>query len=87
MRNTASQQKRATKSYSIDQGIHAYVVRTRGSASASERVNGLLRRAIEDEQDAELEREAAEFFSAVPQTARREAKAFERAAKRSLARD
>jgi len=87
MRLSTRQTKRATKSYSIERDLHSYVTRTRGSASASARVNELLRKAIAKEEEAELEKEAARFFAVVQAEERKEARAFQRAAKRTLARD
>ena len=82
-----SSAKRATRSFSIEHELHSYVVRTRGTASASERVNALLRKAMDAEREAELEREAARFFSAVQAKERKEARAFQKASKRAFARD
>jgi len=87
MRNSTSTARRATKSYSIDPELHGYVLRTRGRGSASERVNQLLRRAIESEQDAELEAQAARFYAIAGKGERKEARAFYRLTKRSLSRD
>jgi hypothetical protein len=81
-----SRANRATKSFSIDRELHRYVVRTRGAASASERVNQLLRRAIEVEQQVELDREAARFFAAVRGEDRKGIRSFQKAAKRSIRR-
>ncbi len=79
--------RKASKSFSIDRDVHAYVIRTRGAASASERVNELLRKAMEREGDEQLEEEAAQFFSTLHPNHRKEERAFQRAAKRSLKRD
>lgn len=78
--------KRTSKSFSIDREVEVYVTRTRGEISASERVNELLRKAIEEERDEQLEQEAAQFFSTLHAGPRREERAFQRATKRSLAR-
>ncbi len=78
--------KRTTKSYSIERQVEVYVTRTRGEVSASQRVNELLRRAIEEEREEQLEREAAQFFSELPADLRKEERAFQKATKRSLAR-
>ncbi len=87
MRNTTGRARRTTRSFSIDPEVHAYVVRTRGAASASERVNQLLQKAIERESDEQFEAEAARFFSVVREKARKEERAFQKAAIRSLCRD
>lgn len=81
------QARRQTKSFTIEAGVFAYVQRTRGRSSASERVNQMLKRAIHAERAAQLEREAAEFFADQSPVERRERKAFQRAARRVCARD
>jgi len=53
----------------------------------SERVNELLKLALELEQRDELEREAAAFYSAANHKDRREERAFQKASLRSLMRD
>lgn len=78
--------KRTSKSFSIDREVETYVRRTRGTVSASERVNQLLRKAIEEECETELEQEASRFFSALQSRTRKEERAFQKATKRSLAR-
>jgi hypothetical protein len=54
---------RKTRSYSLDPRIVAEVQRTKGQTSASERVNQLLRYALEMERKASLAEEAADFFA------------------------
>jgi len=54
---------RASRSSTIDRSILDYVQRTRVRGSRSERVNELLRRAIQLEEREALEREAAEFYA------------------------
>ena len=77
---------RATHSFSLDREILAEIKRTRGALSQSERVNRLLRLALDLERRAALERESANFYasSAADRTERR---AFESATIESLARD
>jgi methylase of polypeptide subunit release factors len=54
---------RKTRSYSLDAEVVAQIERTKGEASASERVNHLLRYALEMERKASLAEEAAKFFA------------------------
>lgn len=77
---------RLAKSFTIEPDLNAYVDETKGVASASERINELLRRAMLQEQYDRLEAEAAEFF-ADAKTNRVEAKAFQKAALRTFGRD
>jgi Arc/MetJ family transcription regulator len=77
---------KATRSYSIDRATIAEVKRTRGTLSESERVNRLLRAALEQEKRAALEREIADFFLSKP-VDRAEQAAFESAALASWTRD
>jgi hypothetical protein len=81
-----SKATKTSKSFSIDRELHAYLVRTKGRASASQRLNALLRRAVLDEERERLEQEAATFFASLP-TSRKEERAFQRATRRSLTRD
>ncbi len=76
---------RKTRSFSLDPDVLSQVDRTKGSASASERVNHLLKYALEMESKADLFEEAARFFDAAPDQ-REERRAFQRAAVRSWAR-
>lgn len=76
---------RIAKSYTIEPEIHRYVSSTRGHRSASERVNELLKQGIKREQYDLLEREAEAFFAS--KSNRREMKAFQKAALRTLERD
>jgi hypothetical protein len=77
---------RTTQSFSLDCEILAEVKRTRGALSQSERVNRLLRLALDLERRAAFEREAATFYKSAPED-RAERRAFESAALESLARD
>jgi hypothetical protein len=76
---------RKTRSFSLDQSVLSEVERTKGSSSASERVNQLLRYGLEMERKASLYQEAAQFFSAAPED-RRERRAFQKAGYKSWAR-
>ena len=77
---------RLAKSFTIEPDLNEYVEETKGDASASERVNELLRRAMIQEQYDRLEAEAAEFF-ADAQADRAEAKSFQKASLRTFGRD
>jgi hypothetical protein len=54
---------REAKSFTISSDVLAEIADTRGKASTSERVNELLKKALELERRERLEREAAEFFA------------------------
>jgi hypothetical protein len=75
------------KSFTIEPDLNEYVATTKGTRSASERVNELLRRAMLEEQYEKLEREAAAFFAAARKESRREVRSFQRASLRTLSRD
>ena len=77
---------RKTRSFSLDPDVLSGVERTKGSASASERVNQLLKYALEMERKAELFEEAGRFFSSAP-AEREERRAYQRASVRSWARE
>lgn len=78
---------RQAASFTLDPTVLDYVRSTRGRRSRSERVNELLHRAMELERRQALEAEAAAFFASVPRSERIESRAFQRLARRSLARD
>jgi len=78
---------RTSKSFTIDTEIEQYVTNTRGDRSASDRVNELLKRAILQERLEQLDEEAAAFFSDARNSGRADARAFQKASMRSLARD
>jgi hypothetical protein len=67
--------------------VSDYIARTRAHQSASERVNELLKRAIEQEQQEQLAAEAQAFFREEGPADREETRAFQSAAARTLARD
>jgi Arc/MetJ family transcription regulator len=77
---------KATKTFSLDQDILREVKRTKGVQSESERVNRLLRSALDLEKRAELEQEAADFYANAPDVSDSR-RAFQSAALRSWARD
>jgi hypothetical protein len=75
------------KSFTIEPEVNEYVVNTKGDRSASERVNELLRLAIVEEQQHQLELEAQAFFSNESNSGRTGARAFQKASLKSFARD
>jgi len=78
---------RIPKTLTVEESVLAAVERTKGHRSTSERVNELLKRALELERHDELEREAALFYSPLNHRDRREERAFQKASLRSLTRD
>jgi hypothetical protein len=78
---------RIAKTFTVEESLLAEVERTKGTCSTSERVNQLLKLALEREQQDELEREAARFYSVANREARKEARVFQTASKRSLAKE
>ena len=76
---------RKTRSFSLDQEVLSEVERTKGDVSASERVNQLLKCALETERKASLYQEAAQFFSSTPDD-RPERRAFQKAGLKSWSR-
>jgi hypothetical protein len=78
---------RIPKTFTVEESLLAIVEHTKGDRSMSERVNELLKLALELERRDELEREAAAFYSAANQKDRREEQAFQKASLRSLMRD
>jgi hypothetical protein len=77
---------KAIKTFSLDRVVLAEVKRTKGAGSESERVNSLLRFALDLERKASLYKEAAVFFRQT-RGDRKERRAFEAATIRSWARD
>ncbi len=78
---------RKTRSFSLDPELLSEIERTKGSASASERVNQLLKYALETERKASLYQEAAQFFgSAPPADERAERRALQKAGLKSWSR-
>jgi hypothetical protein len=78
---------KATKTFSLDQDILAAVKSTKGALSESERVNRLLRYALDLEKRAQLDSEAAEFFGTAPTESRAERRGYEAANARSWSRE
>jgi hypothetical protein len=77
---------RKTRSFSLDPDVLTRVEQTKGSNSASERVNQLLKLALETERQADLWREAEQFFNSAPDD-RQERRAFQKASLRTLTRE
>ena len=77
---------RKTRSYSLDPELLAEVERTKGAGSASERVNSLLKYALEMERKARLREEAARFFAS-ERGPRAERAAFHKAGAKSWSRE
>lgn len=78
---------RKARSFTISDDILSEISNSRGNASTSERVNQLLRRALEQERKERLEKEAEAFFSQERNTSADERSAFQKAARRTLERD
>jgi hypothetical protein len=77
---------REARSFTISTEVLAQIEETKGIASASERVNELLTKALELERRDALEQEAAEFFSKDTEDSMHERAAYQKASKRSLSR-
>lgn len=77
---------KATRTYSLDRQILSEVRKTKGKLSESERVNRLLRTALDLENRAALEGEIADFFANAPED-RVERRAFETAGEAAWMRD
>jgi predicted CopG family antitoxin len=78
---------RQARSFTISEDILTEIASTKGNGSTSDRVNELLKRALELERRERLEREAAEFFASDDVESARERAAYQRAAKQVLSRD
>jgi hypothetical protein len=76
---------RTTKTLSLDKELVREIERTKGAASASQRVNELLKAGLEAERRESLSRETARFFQEADDRAER--LDFQSASRRSLARD
>jgi len=77
---------RKTRSFSLDPELLSEIERTKGRDSASQRVNILLKYALEMERKATLRQEAAQFFAGA-QDVRQERRAFQRAGIKSWSRE
>ena len=76
---------RHAKSFTISDEILTEIASTKGAGSTSERVNELLKRALELERRERLEQEAGEFFANNVEDVRERA-AFQKASKETLSR-
>jgi hypothetical protein len=76
---------RIPKTLTVEESVLAEVELTKGGRSTSERVNELLKRALDLERQEGLQREAALFYSSVED--RHEERSFQKATLRSMARD
>jgi len=77
---------RKTRSFSLDPELLSEIERTKGHDSASQRVNTLLKYALQMERKAALREEAAQFFAST-QDVRQERRAFQRAGIKSWSRE
>jgi hypothetical protein len=89
VRNAMAITVRITKSFTIDPELDEYIQTTRGESSASQRLNELIKRAMLEEANERLEREAEQFFTKMAATGHGRAGtlAFQKAALHTLARD
>jgi len=78
---------RKATSFTINSDILAEIANTKGAGSTSDRVNNLLKRALELEKRERLEQEAAEFFGRNAEHPDNERAAFQKASKRAISRD
>src|SRR5437667_8633983 len=78
---------RTTKSLSLEKELLREVERTKGGVSTSERVNTLLKAALELERRRALAAEAETFFGSAPDEDEASRRAFRLASIKSLARE
>jgi hypothetical protein len=76
---------RQAKSFTISNDVLAEIANTKGAVSTSERVNELLKKALELERRERLEQETAEFFANDAEDARERA-AYRKASRAVLSR-
>jgi hypothetical protein len=76
---------RIPKTFTVEQSVLFEVEQTKGERSTSERVNELLKRALDLEKRERLQQEAALFYSDGED--RREELAFQKASLRSIVRE
>ena len=77
---------RVPKSLTLDPEVVSYIEDTRGDASASERANELLQRAIRQEEYDRFEQEAAAFYRSHDED-RDEIRAIQKLSLRAVTRD
>lgn len=78
---------RKPTSFTIDSELLTEIANGKGTESTSDRVNHLLKRALEIERQEELERQASEFFRSESRQSRGERVAYQNASKRAISRD
>ena len=78
---------RKATSFTINSDILIEIAKTKGAGSTSDRVNNLLKRALELEKQERLEQEAAEFFGNNAAHSDVERAAFQKASKNAISRD
>jgi hypothetical protein len=78
---------RKVTSFTISSDILTEISASKGEASTSERVNHLLRRALDLERREQLERQAADFFGSESSDSLRERAAYQKATRKTLSRD
>ncbi len=75
------------KSFMIEPEVDRYISGTKGEHSASERINEMLKKAMEQERYEKLEAEARVFYAKAGATERKATRAFQAAAVRAIIRD
>ena len=78
---------RKVTSFTISSDILTEISASKGEASTSERVNHLLRRALDLERREQLEREAVDFFANESSNSLGERAAYQKATRKALSRD
>lgn len=78
---------RKVTSFTISSDILGEISASKGEASTSERVNHLLRKALDLERREQLERQAADFFGNESSDSLRERAAYQKATTKTLSRD
>jgi hypothetical protein len=78
---------RKVKSFAISSDLLTKISETKGDVSTSQRVNELLRRALELECRERLEEEASQFFAIESEHSSRERLSYQKAARKTLSRD
>lgn len=77
---------RMAKSFTIEPELDRYISSTKGRRSASERVNEMLKRTMQQELYEKLEAEARAFYAETGSMERKEARVFQTAAIRAVTR-
>lgn len=87
MGNDIIRNMRQAKTFTISKDILSEIANTKRGVSTSERVNELLRRALDMERRETLEREAEEFFATEGENSPGERAAYQKASRQALSRD